>query len=427
MNIEEARKVLWLKSNPRPLGELLDEGFLTRDRLEWAAKWAYNSKLQQAAKVILASLHQADVPRAEASVSSIQSRESNSAIDAGISLEKAKTVSWPFGQLKGQPMGSLVDSRQLQLKDLAYAIENAWDVKVRKAAIALTLARLDQVVKEPTPSAGFIHVVSGGRSFAERRESRLTLLQGMVLGWTIILFLGLLWFSVAWMFKPHSGGKSLEEFIDSPLQLIIVIVVFSVFIAVGLFLASIPERISKQLDKRIEESRLGQEGEDSVVQLILQALDGNWHLFRNIVIPGRNKADLDLVLVGPPGVWALEVKNFNGIYRNRGEAWEYKTKKSWKTMSRSPSRQAYNSSLRLANFLKADHVNVFVNPAVVWANATSPLDIENPSVAVWEYLRLADELGNIWQGEKLSETERAKIVEKLTKQCDWQKDQQEKK
>jgi hypothetical protein len=49
MNIEEARKVLWLKSNPRPLGELLDEGFLTRDQLEWAAKRAYNSRLQQAA------------------------------------------------------------------------------------------------------------------------------------------------------------------------------------------------------------------------------------------------------------------------------------------------------------------------------------------------------------------------------------------
>jgi hypothetical protein len=46
MNIEEARKVLWLKSKPRPLGELLDAGYLTDDRLEWAAQWAYNPKLQ---------------------------------------------------------------------------------------------------------------------------------------------------------------------------------------------------------------------------------------------------------------------------------------------------------------------------------------------------------------------------------------------
>ena len=53
MNIEEARKVLWLKSNPRPLGELLDEGDLTQDRLEWASQWAFNYKLKEAAQVLL--------------------------------------------------------------------------------------------------------------------------------------------------------------------------------------------------------------------------------------------------------------------------------------------------------------------------------------------------------------------------------------
>ena len=53
MDLNEARKVLWLRSNPRPLGELLDEGYLTASRLEWAAQWAYNSNLQQAAQVIL--------------------------------------------------------------------------------------------------------------------------------------------------------------------------------------------------------------------------------------------------------------------------------------------------------------------------------------------------------------------------------------
>ena len=42
-DIEEARKVLWLKSNPRPLEELAGEGYLTRDRLEWATRWAYNA------------------------------------------------------------------------------------------------------------------------------------------------------------------------------------------------------------------------------------------------------------------------------------------------------------------------------------------------------------------------------------------------
>jgi hypothetical protein len=127
------------------------------------------------------------------------------------------------------------------------------------------------------------------------------------------------------------------------------------------------------------------------------------------------------VLVGPPGVWALEVKNFSGEYRNIGEGWEWKSGKNWKAAGVNPSRQANNSAIRLKNFLKADHISVFVNSIVIWANPESPLDVENPSVAVWSHDRLADELGNIWQGEKLSESDRKQIIEKLTKLCERQR------
>ena len=69
---------------------------------------------------------------------------------------------------------------------------------------------------------------------------------------------------------------------------------------------------------------------------------------------------------------------------------------------------------------KADHLNVYVNDAVVWANQETPLIMENPFVAVWVYQRLADELGNIWHMEKLSKAEREKIIEKLSKLCERQ-------
>ncbi|MFN0204016.1 MAG: deoxynucleoside kinase, partial [Bacteroidia bacterium] len=54
---------------------------------------------------------------------------------------------------------NLHKSEMMETRDF----ENAWDEKVRKAAIALTLTRLEQAVKEPIPSAGFVHAVSGGR------------------------------------------------------------------------------------------------------------------------------------------------------------------------------------------------------------------------------------------------------------------------
>ncbi|MBN2502566.1 MAG: hypothetical protein JXB38_17430, partial [Anaerolineales bacterium] len=69
-------------------------------------------------------------------------------------------------------------------------------------------------------------------------------------------------------------------------------------------------------------------------------------------------------------------------------------------------------------------LNVFVNAAVVWANREGALYIENPSVAVWRYDRLSDEIGNIWQDAKLAEAERDKIIDKLTKLCERQKEAQ---
>lgn len=421
MNIEEARKVAWLKSNPRPLGELLDEGYLTKERLEWAAEWAYNSKLKQAAKVLLESTNHKLPSQVEEKTILPDDKEKDTGIEIEIPLDKARSTSWPFAPYKGQTMGTLVDSQQLSLKDLGYAIETAWDQKVRQAAIALSLVKLKQVVNEPAPSAGFVHVLSGGRSFSARRESWLTLIEGAVLGWSVLIFGVLIWWLLATGLKPKPNAVSITKFTSSPSQFIALAIVVGLFLLIGWAVASIPEQITKRLDKQIEEQRLGQEGEDKVVQLVVQALDGNWHLFRNISLPGRNKADLDLVLVGPSGIWVLEVKNYHGKFRNIGETWEIQLKNKWKATVKNPSKQANTNSLRLKNFLKADHLNVYVNPVVVWASVTSPLSLENPSVPVWYYNRLPDELGNIWQVEKLSRIEQDKIIEKLTKLCASQK------
>ena len=52
MNLEEARTVLWLKNNPRIMGDLFDEGYLTKERLEWAVRKAYTPRQREAAKVL---------------------------------------------------------------------------------------------------------------------------------------------------------------------------------------------------------------------------------------------------------------------------------------------------------------------------------------------------------------------------------------
>ena len=127
-------------------------------------------------------------------------------------------------------------------------------------------------------------------------------------------------------------------------------------------------------------------------------------------------------LIGPPGVWALEIKTFSGEYRNIGEQWEYRAGRRWKLYKPSPSRQARDNAIRFANFLRADGIKQWIEPVVVWANRASPLSVKNPSVAVWTLDHLPEQLGNIWQGKTIPESDRARIIEKLTKLCQQPED-----
>ncbi len=417
MTLDEARSVMWLHTHHKPLGELLDEGFLTQTRLEWAAANAYDRKLKQAAGVLLDWMKQAPVPGQQAPPASSPSpAEPLPAVQAGITLEQARATLWPFRPLKGQAMGSLVDTRQVTLKNLAYAIDNAWDQRVCQAAIVLAAVLLNQAVQESPPPAGPLKVVSAGRSYLERRQLFWTLMQGVIAG--AVLSPMLIFMIIEIIRLPTlPPGKPIGEIVSTPVGVCALIFV----IACGVGVVWLTSRLSNwafgRLDRRIETYRQGQEGEEQVVEMMRQNLDGNWTLFRNVVLPGRNPADIDAVLVGPPGVWALEVKTFTGEYRNIGEHWEYRAGNQWKLLKASPSRQAQGNAIRLANFFKADGLTQWVTAAVVWADSESPLSVENPAVAVWGLGRLPEELGNIWQGQAMPEATQVRIVEKLTALC----------
>jgi hypothetical protein len=411
MTVQEARSVLWLRNNPRPLGELLDEGYLTRARLEWAAAKAHDPGLRQAAQVLLDE-QEAQHAQTEAAP-----------FPVGISMEDARATIWPFRPFKDRKMGGLVESLELSLKDLGYAIENAWEERVRRASIALMLLRLDQIVKEPKPPAGPLRVVSGGRSFAERRQLLLASIQGIVIGAALASSVFLFIFGAA-RESTSQPSKPLSYFLATPARIVALVIVLAMFAGVFWLLPLLLDRFMKNLDKRIENYRKGGEGEDRVEIALRQALDGRWALFRNVVVPGRRKTDIDGVLVGPPGVWALEVKTLDGEYRNIGDEWDCRAGNQWKPAKAKPSWQADKNAIALKKFLAADGIKLYVDGAVVWANPDSPLTVENPSVAVWELDRLPDEVGNVWVEDKLTEATRNRIIEKLTQLCERQEEAQ---
>jgi len=414
MSLEEARSVMWLRNNHRPLGELLDEGYLNEHRLAWAAEKAYNPRLKEAAAILLAWVRREATPPRPPSDPPTPA-ESWPEIQAGLTVEQARATRWPFKSFKNRPMGDLVDTRQVGLKDLAYAIENAWDQRVRQAAIVLMAVRLNQVVEEPTTPAGSLRVVSEGKSYSERKQLAWTSVQGMIVGaLLVLLILGLIQ-PLRFLLSSSNGPNSIQ--LISPGGMIALLLLLALGLGLGGLAAHLFDTVLNKTEEQIENYRRGQEGEDRVVEAMRQNLDGNWTLFRNVTLPGRNKTDIDLVLVGPAGVWALEVKTFTGEYRNVGGHWEYKAGNRWKLSRLSPSQQAQNNAARLSSFLKAEGIKQWVTPAVVWANRESCLTVENPMVAVWTMDRLPEELGNIWQEQAIKEPMQTRIVEKLTTLC----------
>jgi hypothetical protein len=315
---------------------------------------------------------------------STESPTSNIASHKAMSLEEARAVLWLRNDYRyHRPMGELWDEGYLNQARLEWASKNAYDPKIKQAAIVM-LASMKQARPTATSQIPVSNLVS---------MQVLPLEAGMTLERAR---------ATLWPFGEFRG------------QLMGTLVI-AIFSGIAWLLLYMVNWSLERLQTSIENYRKGQEGEERVVEVMRQRLDGNWMLFRNVTLPGRNKADIDAVLVGPPGVWALEIKTFTGEYRNIGEQWEYRAGRQWKLRKPSPSRQVRDNAVRFAEFLKADGIKQWIDPVILWAGCEDTLSVENPSVAVWTLTRLPEELGNLGQGKTIPEAERTRIIEKLIK------------
>lgn len=169
----------------------------------------------------------------------------------------------------------------------------------------------------------------------------------------------------------------------------------------------------EQWEKRMALYRKGQLGEERVLDMMYRVLDGNWWLFTNLELPGR-KTDLDMVLVGPTGVWVIEIKALQGRYRNKGNHWEYEGRRWWPT-SFNPTKQVKRNAITLSHMLRSQRIEQWVSPALVWANPESEVVLEYPDVPVWTLEHLPEALPEALKQERqIGEERRSRIVELLS-------------
>ncbi|MEA3310542.1 MAG: nuclease-related domain-containing protein [Chloroflexota bacterium] len=409
--IELANNVIWpIKKLHRPLGELLASGEVNKQDLNWAAEKYFDPKIKWAAAVELQAQNLQQVM---------------------LLPTVARRVVWPFKGLN-QPIGNLLDKQIINLHDLAYAVANAYTQELRSAAAVLGaeivcrqltplerkgLAKNQIRQVSLTPSAVPIHtaaipsigvapapvasdskqtlqIVNGSKYLTQqlrRRQHWAAILMVVVLDlWLLSLFIGVVVVIVQLL---HLAQVSLGWLVASGALL------------VGALLI-LPR--AEQLIDEIENYKKGRKGEQLVAKALRNNLNQRWTLFRNIILPGRQD-DIDAILIGPNGIYALEIKTFSGTHRNIGDSWQRKYGPLWHKLSRNPGRQAQRNAQRLHDYLQQCDVTVWIEPRVVWASR-SKLLLSKPTVPVWQLTRGKFIGEDLTRGKALDETARHQIV-----------------
>lgn len=124
-------------------------------------------------------------------------------------------------------------------------------------------------------------------------------------------------------------------------------------------------------------------GEDRVARALARLLDDKYYLLRNVPLPG-DPYDLDMVLVGPTGVWEFEILHFQRLV-NTDRGWVY-----WDSNQRSPQpipavliQRTLDKVTQLKAYLaKNGFPAVEINQANILSTPHAPRDFTLPGLQV---------------------------------------------
>ena len=139
--------------------------------------------------------------------------------------------------------------------------------------------------------------------------------------------------------------------------------------------------ISAKLKNEMEILYAGIEGEQNSAKLISRLPD-TYCAFQNLKVKFDGKtSETDLVLVGPTGIFIIEIKNLNGQIVGSYDAqhWtQHKVGRGGTPYSKklySPIKQVGTHVYRLANILRKNGIRTYVNACVFFSNDECELNL----------------------------------------------------
>lgn len=299
---------------------------------------------------------------------------------------EARTVPWQ-GSGPSSPIGQLLDEKQISHRDLAWAVRHAFNPRVREAARTL----LAYWIGAPETTEATLRygpeVVLGSHYLADQEmdhAGQLFFYAGFAGGAGIFLVLIIAQSIVSAMIQGLAGGR---------LNPVLIAAIVFMVVAGGAIAWWLYKEMRRQLNA-FRSFRAGREGEEATLEKLRAALDNRWTIFRSLQLPGR-KDDCDLILVGPGGVWLLEVKAYRGTIRVQGKQWERQTTQGWAALDENPSQQVSRMAVRLNDFLQRQGINRWVETAIVLAEPQPISNLESSEIPVWLLPQLEEQAAKL--------------------------------
>lgn len=234
----------------------------------------------------------------------------------------------------------------------------------------------------------------------------------------------------------HKGLNKLEEKVKKNLKLAVMffipLMLYFVAFSMGFHLPGIFHLLpmvifgwpAAMFFSRYSSYKSGLTGENKAL-IDLEQLPNDYHLFNNLLITdGDRKRELDLVIVGPTGLFVVEVKNHNGKIKGAVEDKQWIQHKvgrrgtPYSSKMYNPLKQLGGQIFSLSQLMKNMDVNVWIEGIVYFTNKDVRLDIsgENSKVIGDKHL-LQQYILNYPYRKKLNNDDIGIIVSKLLEMC----------
>jgi hypothetical protein len=170
--------------------------------------------------------------------------------------------------------------------------------------------------------------------------------------------------------------------------------------------------------RRYSTYRMGAEGETRVTQVLASKLNDDYYLVNDVVYTNDrdHKENIDHVVLGPNGVFAIETKNYRGRVAYKNGYWQLPF-----PFGRSPSNQAKSNASWVNRAINAcgtfETLKVWVEPIVVFPNPDVELEVIDPEVEVVTVPNLTDLITSYNKGYRFSAEQLRLMGEGILKQA----------